>query len=232
VAEALLSRRKLKPYFERQGISLYLGDARDLLPALDQVDVIITDPVWPNAPFGMFPGVEPWSLFAQAAKHFPRLARRVVVQLGCTSDPRFLSAIPRELPFVRACWMRYLWPSAKGTVLNSGDVAYVFGSHEAPLGMTLIPGEFSSKGKPAGRRWSEIDHGGHPCPRDLTHVEWLVDRLTRPNDVVLDPFAGWGTTLIASHRLGRRAVGIEVNECHCESAARRIEDELRQGRLL
>jgi len=114
------------------------GDSREILKRICDLDfnagrnqtVIVTDPVWPNAPDGLFDVKDPMKLFRDVGKQFARTARRCVIQIGCDSDPRFLSAIPKTMPFVRACWMRYLIPSYKGPVLNGADVAYVFGSNE------------------------------------------------------------------------------------------------------
>lgn len=211
----------MTPYYSHGGVAIYHGDAREVLPALAPVGVVITDPVWPNAPLGMFPGVmDPLALFTAVAVHFPRLVRRVVVHMGCNSDPRFLSAIPGELAFVRVCWLRYARPSYLGTILNGADVAYVFGSREGPEGRTVLPGEAIAKNSRDAAR------GVHPCPRRLEHVRWLVGILTKTSDVVLDPFAGSGTTLVAAKNAGRRAIGVEVDERYCELAAKRLAQEV------
>lgn len=204
-----------------------LGDARDWLSHLD-VDasraVIVTDPVWPNAPDGMFPGIDAGALFASAAAHFPRLARRAVVHLGCMSDPRILAGMPPSLPFVRVVWLRYACPSYCGTLLNSGDVAYVFGSREGAHGKTLLAGECTSTST-APRTTS------HPCPRKLQHVEWLIANCTRPDDVVIDPFSGSGTTALACLKLQRQFRGCEINEAFRAEALARLEREGDEGPL-
>jgi len=207
------------------------GDARAVLETLHlEVEpsgvVVVTDPVWPNAPRGMFPGVEdPAELFAAAARHFPRLARRVIVHLGCASDPRFLAGVPAELPFVRVCWLRYAKPTYYGTVLGSGDVAYVYGSNEGPEGATVLPGECTSvdaKGR---------DTDEHPCPRKMEHVLWLIRTFTKRSDLVIDPFAGSGTTGLACARLGRSFLGIERSEEYVSIIRRRLDAEARDTTL-
>lgn len=201
---------------------IILGDALAELPLLRtdrERTVIITDPVWPNCPPGMFSVENPLDLFRAAALHFTRLARRVVVILGCDSDPRFLSAIPMELRFVRVIHLRYALPANKGTILNGGDVGYVFGDHRASPGRTLLPGETISavSTRNTARR--------HPCPRNKDHMRWVVGTFSTEEDTVLDPFCGSGTTLEAAKASGRKSIGIEIGPDYCAMAVERLRQE-------
>jgi DNA modification methylase len=65
---------------------------------------------------------------------------------------------------------------------------------------------------------------GHPCPKPLQWMVWLVNRCSFDGETVLDPFMGSGTTLVAAKQLQRHAIGIEIEERYCEIAARRCEN--------
>jgi DNA modification methylase len=63
---------------------------------------------------------------------------------------------------------------------------------------------------------------GHPAPFPVELASRAVRLSTWPGEVVLDPFMGTGSTLVAARALGRRAIGIEVSERYCDMAARRL----------
>lgn len=66
----------------------------------------------------------------------------------------------------------------------------------------------------------------HTTPKPLALMQTLVSLFTDPGELVLDPFAGGGTTLLACRNLGRRAVGVEVDEGCCERVAKRLSQEV------
>ncbi len=203
-----------KPYFQDEWAKIYLGDCREILPQLEPCDVIYVDPVWPNSTPILAGAERPYELFAEAAAYFPKLAKRVIVHLGCNSDPRFLSGIPSPLPFFRACWLEYARPHYLGRVLYGNDVAYLFGEPPPSRdGNRVIPGrmiDHSSDGKQAD----------HPCPRKVAHVQWLLARFCDGD--VIDPMCGSGTALVAAKDLCRHSIGIEIEERYAEIAAKRL----------
>ena len=210
----------MRPYYERGGITIYHGDCREILPGL-VAEVVVTDPVWPNAVDTLAGHEDPVGLFASAAALLPPITRRLVVQLGCNSDPRFLVAVPPEFEFFRTCWLEYTSPSYKGRLLYKSDVAYAFGCPPRVGETRVIPGMVTdTSNRPRG-------HASlHPTPRRLGHVSWLVKWFSNEGETVLDPFMGAGTTLVASKVSGRRAIGIEVEERWCEAAAGRLEQDM------
>lgn len=206
--------------------TLYLGDAREVLPTLQRADVVMTDPVWPNVPVGLLAGADdPYGLFAEAMESM-ELPRRLVVVMRSDSDPRFLSAIPPDLPFFVAQVLQYVMPGYIGRKLGGNEIAYGFGEPipSAP-GSRVIPG-MSPKIQPKGRKAN-----GHPCSRALEHFEWLMRWWSEPTDTVLDPFMGSGTTGAAALLGGRKFVGIEIHEPYFEIACKRLEETLKQERL-
>src|SRR5207244_1468137 len=67
---------------------------------------------------------------------------------------------------------------------------------------------------------------GHPCPKPLRWATSLVETFSLPGGLVLDPFMGSGTTVVAAKELGRRAIGIEIEERFCEMAIRRLSQQV------
>jgi site-specific DNA-methyltransferase (adenine-specific) len=65
----------------------------------------------------------------------------------------------------------------------------------------------------------------HPTVKPVDLMRWLIRLVTPPGGVLLEPFMGSGTTLVAAKLEGRRAVGIEVNPEYCEIAVQRLKQE-------
>lgn len=223
----------MNPYYEHGGITIYCGDCLEILPEIEHPDTCIVDPVWPNS---VFPDIDnPAQLFAAAAQKLK--VERLVVHLGCASDPRFLCGVPISLPFLRVCWLEYASPSYRGRILIGSDVAYAFGSPPTSRpGRRVLPGRCMAK-KNDTKQWNTgrghgtsegIDYAKmpHPCPRRLEHLLWLVSVFA--NDGVIDPFCGVGTTLLAAKQHGLKAIGIERDERSCENAAKRLSQEVLQ----
>ena len=209
----------MTPYATGSDWTIYCGNALDLLSSLKPSHVV-TDPVWPNVPAKLDWG-DPYKLFEAFCSLLPNTVERMAVVLGCVSDPRFLRFVPDRLRFLRVMHLRYALPSRIGRTLINADYAYLFGSAPTPMeGRRIVPGEITVADN---RELHEPNFdGGHPCPRRLKHMGFIVEHFCRINDLVLDPFCGSGTTLVACRDRGIKSVGIEINEKYAELAADRL----------
>lgn len=208
----------MKPYYEREGITIYHGDCREILPSIPPVAAIITDPVWPNCPKGLIPGWETPSMLLASALEVAPEAKRLVVVLRSDSDPRFLRAVGDRWPFVCVQAMSYAVPMYLGRVLGGTELAYCFGEPiPSTPGARVIP-----MWGPKAQTRDDVRRNGHPCSRHISHARWLVSWWSTEGETVLDPFMGSGTTLRAAKDQGRRAIGIEIEERYCEIAAKRL----------
>jgi hypothetical protein len=213
----------VKPYYEHGGVTIYHGDCREILPHL-LPEVIITDPVWPNCPSGKVIGADrPYELFSEFCAAIPGSIIRLVIELRNDCDPRFLSPVPKRLPFLQAMWLQYVIPGYLGRVLGGNELAYVFGTPiRFTKGRQVIP-SVSPKAQPGDR-----PENGHPMSRALVHQAFVVNWCSDDDEMIVDPFCGSGTTLHAAKNAGRRAAGIEIEERYCEIAAKRLSQEVIQ----
>jgi hypothetical protein len=86
-------------------------------------------------------------------------------------------------------------------------------------GARNLPDILKARTVPSGDRLHPVDK-----PSDL--LRQILEPLTSEGDMVLDPFMGGGSTLMAAQRSGRRAIGIEIEERYCEIAAKRLSQEV------
>lgn len=206
------------------GCHLILGDMREVAPTVE-TDVLVTDPVWPNAPADTVPGSnDPWGLWREAVVAFPRHKRALIV-MRSDSDPRFLAEYKTH-KFFRVMHLPYVMPGYLGRALGGDEFAYWFGSVVASVaGRRVIPGR-GPAAQPSAR-----PANGHPMSRAQIHFNWLINWCVDPGESVLDPFMGSGTTGVACALQGVPFTGIEIEPKYFDIACRRVEQALRQKDL-
>jgi DNA modification methylase len=188
----------MRPYYEQDGIVIYHGDCRDVLPHIHG-DIVVTDP-----PYGI--GVAGWDVLVPVDSWLP-LARRIgpVVLFcgvkGCFDYPR---------PDWIGAWMRLASTQRMGALrgFNNWEPILMYGLKSLSNDVISLP------------NIPDVDAREHPSPKPRRLIATLLTRL--PVGSVIDPFAGSGTTLVEAKRLGRRAIGIELEEEYCEMAAARL----------
>ncbi len=198
------------PYYDHGGITIYHADARDVLPLLRPVDLLLTDP-----PYGH--GADKWSGGTWASNPIYDEAKTwdtAPVDQGLLDASVALAAQAivwggnyYRLPPSR-CWLSWLKSSRMATM---ADFELAWTNLDRPAKA------FEEDRNPDGKRW-------HPTQKPLALFRWCLD-MTGPQ-TVLDPFMGSGTTLRAAKDLGLRAIGIDRIERYCSVAATRLQQEV------
>ena len=213
-----------EPYYSDDFVTLYHGDCREITAWLE-ADVLVTDPPY---------GIEWESKHGDNRGPKSKRARTAGVVVGDDSPDTRDAALA-------------LWGGRPAVVFGSWRVA-----RPGPLRALLIwhkEGAYSAlcrsafftvheeiyivgdgwlvDGKPTRSVITTSEHRsqhtaqvGHPTPKPLDLMGTLIDRC--PPGTIADPFAGSGSTLVAAKRLGRKAIGVELEERYCEIAAKRL----------
>lgn len=234
----------MKPYYDHGGIVIYHGDSREILPGFDRVDHVICDPPYECEAHTMqmrvkreggVMEVEPLSFGPMT----PELRDLIALESGRLSARWVLAFCQIEgapvwrqsfesagLIYKRTC----LWIKPDGMPQYTGDRPGM--GYEAFVAMHP---EGRSKWNGGGRHGVFIVNKGgetggepnsHPTQKPHKLMTLLVNLFTDPGELILDPFMGSGTTLYAAKQLGRRAIGVELEEKHCETAALRLSQEV------
>jgi site-specific DNA-methyltransferase (adenine-specific) len=217
----------MTPYYERNGIAIYHGDCRAVLPALTGIDVVLTDPPYGIQGSSGNVNVKRGKGKYQAAfEDTPDYIQSVVVPVVQTLIQRVGCVVvtPGNRNFI--C---YPQPDSFGTFYQPASVGLqVFGNLDAqPIFYYGKNALGRNMGVPCSYVLTEAPEKSiHPCPKPLKIWRLLLSHISRPGQTILDPFMGVGTTLRAAKDLGLRAIGIELDERYCEEAARRLAQDV------
>lgn len=198
------------------GVELYLGDCREILPTLGRLDAVVTDP-----PYGMeFRSnhrSERYEAIANDAEEWP-------LQLATT-----LEADHSKYVFCR--WddlQRVKKPKSMVTwVKNNWSMGDLEQEHARQTEVCLFypgPAHFFPKGRPQDViKAPRTDNEWHPTEKPVALMRAICEWT---NGLILDPFMGSGTTGVAAVKLGRRFIGIEIEPKYFDIACRRIQDAI------
>lgn len=207
----------MNPYYSDNLVTIYHGDALEVMPRVADVDnryALITDPPYG---VGMDAFADDFGIGCEGVNGAPGLLAAVFMSPRRT--PAFVTAVP-SWTFERLLWMHKNADIAapwRGWSMNS-EAIIVLSRHGA---IWPQPTTYRTDTYTVGP-WERDGH--HPNAKPVAVVADLVARLA--SDIVLDPFMGSGTTLVAAKSLGRRAIGIEIDEQYCERAAVRCSQEV------
>lgn len=216
----------MKPYYDDGQVTIYHGDCFDLVDVWDLAGaVLVTDP-----PYGM-----------AYRSDYPKKggpSAPVAGDQDTTERDRVLEVWGDRPALVFGTWRiprpvntRQLIVWDKGESPGMGDLSMPWGpAHEEVYVLGI---GFTGRRKPNVLRYPTLNPAaakrpGHPTPKPEELMRDLI-AYCPPLATIVDPFAGSGTTLRAAKDLGRRAIGVELEERYCEIAARRMGQEVLFG---
>ena len=206
----------LKPYYDDgNGIVIYHGDCREILPHLEPVDLVLTDP-----PYGI---ARVWKGGASSGWGKARDATEERNAWDAEApSAETLAAIISKAPLSIVWGGNYFdLPKSRGWLVWT----------KPERNFTLSEAELAWTNRDTVIRiWDGVrsDYGReHPTQKPINLMKWCIsEMLGLDPGTILDPFMGSGTTLRAAKDLGRKAIGIEIEEKYCEIAAKRLAQEV------
>ena len=199
---------------------LYLGDCMNVMPMLERVDAVITDP-----PYGMQRDGKPqstsahgghkgyefmgWDAQAPGAEVFELIIKSANLQIIWGAN-----FYPQHLPPSMG-WL--FWDKGQRISQSDGELAYT-NMQKALRVFTLNRASLAQDG------------AVHPTQKPLALMKWCIEQAGNPQ-TILDPFMGSGTTGVAAIQLGRKFIGIEREPKYFDIACQRIEQAAAQGQL-
>lgn len=214
----------MQPYYEETGITIYHGDCREVLPLLPKADLVLTDP-----PYGVDVMLHPANIHVRTRACVGREYAPIVGNAE-EFDPSFLWSVADEfvlwganhyahrLPKVGR-WLIWDKRCQQQPTRNQADCEMAWASTygAARICYHVWDGMIKASERSEPR--------SHPTQKPLAVMRWCLS--FAPNaQTILDPFMGSGTTLRAAKDLGRKAIGIEIEEKYCEIAANRLRQEV------
>lgn len=227
MCESLWKERKsiiitMKPYYQDDYCTIYHQDCEQVLPTLDLVDLVLTDP-----PYGIGEAAgknktrrnkaEPRDYGHLSWDDKPIQDNLMLLVLGAGKDViLFGGNYYTHLLKPGPCWL--VWDKE-----NTGDFA------DCELAWSSL----LSAVRLRRHRWNGMLRKGnesreHPTQKPLDLMKWCISIADKQSyrRTILDPFMGSGTTLRAAKDMGRKAIGIEMEERYCEMAAKRLRQEV------
>jgi DNA modification methylase len=204
--------------------TIYFGDCADILPTLDKVDAVVTDP--------------PYGLGEAAGKNKSRGNLAKAKDYGDDKwDDEPVSDLLIQNIRSKSYWQiifggnYYSLPPTKCWLIwdkeNTGDFA------DAELAWTNLDKAVRLKRYMWNGmlRANKEPRGDHPTQKPIGIMEWCISHLPADSQTILDPFMGSGTTGVAAVKMGKKFIGIEREQKYFDIACQRIENAQRQSGL-
>ena len=239
----------MKPYYSDDFATIYHGDCREVTEWL-AADVLVTDPPYGTRYYDTDAPVVGASVVADWVERFVSVAvfgyaETLVEWCGGSRPSEWVTWWPTNAG-CRGVNYRGLRREAEHiAVYGPTDGLYDLRQPRSASSARVVASDYSgprqrgdSNGQVDTRRlgdvWTDAAPGlgfqshirRHPNEKPVSVLLKLVGGVSKAPDVIADPFMGSGTTLRAAKDLGRRSIGIEVDERYCEIAAKRLGQEV------
>jgi len=231
-SEGAISEVDLKPYYQDEWVTIYHGDCREILPTLEKVDLVLTDP-----PYGM--GKAEWD------RSMPRDWFMECVKLLYVTGAIYLFGEPLELSRFQVYFEN------KHSIEWNNRITWTYNGMRHPTAWSMkhedcliytnkehkftIPKVLSNW---QDKRWGDYrcltdvlnipriqgtfdERENHPTQKPEALISILLNASSKSGNLILDPFLGSGTTAYCAKKLNRKSIGIEIEEKYCEIAAKR-----------
>ncbi len=223
----------MKPYYEKNGQTIFHGDCLKIMKQFSDksFDLCLTDPPYGiSQKSGGFRGKEldfgKWDKFTK--KQLKNLLRQIIrvirgtIFMFCSAEQ--LSFLLTELKKKDFLTRQLIWYKPTAFSMNA-DKMYMWATENI-----IWAKKRKAKFNPRLKRNlfvcnSESNQRWHKTQKPIKLIKEFILDATDENDTILDPFMGSGTTLVAARQLGRKAVGIEINQKYCEIAKQRLRQE-------
>jgi len=202
----------MKPYYDKDGITIYNADCRDVLPTLEHVNLVLTDfPYGNNTEYGNYEDTE---------DNLRLLVNDTMPLIIDKSDRALITCGVANI----GLYPKPDWILSWVTPAGSGSGKWGFCCWQPILAYGKDPYLQAGKGRrPDIFIKTELSADSkHPCSKPIDIWRMILLRGSiNTDDIILDPFLGSGTTLRACLDTNRKCIGIEVSEKYCEIAANR-----------
>jgi len=200
------------------GATLYLGDCIDILPTLDKVDAVITDP-----PYGISRSGQQ-ERFTKSLKH----KRKHFEDLGW--DEKRPSKELFDL-ILKSANKSLIWGGNYFADMLPATMGWLFWD-KGQKGLSMSDGELAWTSEQKALRSIVVNRSAlvgseHPTQKPIELMIWSIDQIGNPK-TILDPFMGSGTTGVAAVQMGRKFIGIEREPKYFDIACKRIEQASKQ----
>ncbi len=187
----------MKPYYQDEWVTIYRGDCREILPTLEKVDLVLTDPPYglgKRLAGGTWGQHDDWDLQTNS------MVLELIHQKAIIWGGQYYN-----LPASRG-WLIWYKRDAPPSISDC-ELAWT----NLDMNTKLFDYPIAAV---------NAERNGHPTLKPVALFSWCLSFVPNAN-LILDPFLGSGTTAVVAKKLNRKCIGIEIEEKYCEIAAKR-----------